>query len=163
MKQTKETKELNQNYATILKDLEDRHRSVLEVIQDVSRLKDEAKMLSQMIATTKRFLHPSQVVASNGTLAGLSVRWSILYLLAENKSKLKMSDLVAKLQEGGITSSAQNFTGNVAAILSDMNHRRKEVKNVEGVYEVTPDGANAWKSIKKTSKWSLWQEAHKAA
>src|SRR4051794_20397098 len=122
---------IEQNYSIVLKDLEARRQHCVEELQ----------MLDQMIAGLRRFtarttpnatmdlkeapsVIPSAITEKPPTsrvFAGLSVRWAILCLLAEYaQGPLGTAEIAQALRDGGITSNAQNFNGNVSAVLSGM-------------------------------------------
>ena len=92
----------------------------------------------------------------SGSYSGLSTRWAILFLLAENSDGMPMGrgEIAKALTDGGITSSAQSFASNVSAVLSGMANDRKEVEQVTGGgYQITAHGRDVWEGIKRTAQW----------
>ncbi len=87
--------------------------------------------------------------------AGISVRWSALYLLAELVSGPLTTPAIAEtLQAGGYTTEGKNFNANVSAVLSVMTNQRKETELVDGGYQITELGRMAWAAIKNTPQWA---------
>jgi hypothetical protein len=90
---------------------------------------------------------PSAVVP-HGKYAGMSVRWAILNLLAEDATApMTTGDIAEALLKGGIQTSGKSFSGNVSAVLSGMNHDRKEVFSNATGWVVTETGKSAWAHI----------------
>ena len=160
-----------QSYAVVFKDLEDRHRKCQE---EVKRATDELNMLTQMLASLRQFMPNAQQDlplapqahsvhdgkgspgTKNGIYSGLSTRWAILYLLAENAtSPMGRSEIAKALTDGGITSAAQSFASNVSAVLSGMANERKEVEQeASGGYQITDHGRDVWEGVKRTPQWN---------
>ena len=163
------------SYDIVLKDLEEKHRHCIEEIQ---RLTQEQKTITQTI-NYLRHVSPSQQAlpftrASNGIVggvippnidseendkryAGLSTRWAILCLLAENTQvPMGRSEIAKSLTDGGITSNAQSFASNVSAVLSGMAKERNEVEQTDnsGGYHITAHGREVWEGIKRTAQWN---------
>ena len=90
---------------------------------------------------------PSAVVPQ-GKYAGMSVRWAILNLLAEDATApMTTGDIADALLKGGIVTGGKSFSGNVSAVLSGMNHDRGEVVAGESGWVITPNGKSAWTHI----------------
>jgi hypothetical protein len=90
---------------------------------------------------------PSALVP-HGKYAGMSVRWAILNLLAEDATApMTTGDIADALVKGGIVSNGKSFSGNVSAVLSGMNHDRSEVSAGEKGWVITPNGRSAWTHI----------------
>jgi hypothetical protein len=88
------------------------------------------------------------VTVVRGKYAGMSVRWAILNLLAEDASHPMSTGAIAvALQQGGITSAGKNFAGNVSAVLSDMGRVRHEVLSGDSGWVITETGKSAWAHI----------------
>ena len=159
------------SYAIVLKDLEDRQRRCQE---QVKRFTEELNSITQMITGLRQFILPSQdlplsqsvqftnglepeaaVTEKSGMYSGLSTRWAILYLLAENTTiPMGRSEIAKALTDGGIMSNAQSFASNVSAVLSGMANERKEVEQVESGYQITDHGREVWQGVKRTPQWN---------
>jgi len=88
-------------------------------------------------------------IVHNGRYAGISTRWAILELLSEHANRpLTTGEIAEALKAGGMTSSARNFAGNVSAVLSGMNHEKKEVASGTSGWVISENGKNAWIHIK---------------
>jgi len=162
---------IDQNYDLVLKDLESKRL----------RCADELKMLDQLISNLRSFVirtatvspHPDATPSSqspvpvpnghtptNRCYAGMSVRWAILNLLCEHASgAMGTAEIAAALRDGGITSSAQNFTSNVSAVLSGMVNQRREIEQADNGFQITEQGRTVWDGIKHTPQWLNRQDA----
>jgi hypothetical protein len=68
------------------------------------------------------------------------------------------AEIAAALREGGITSSANNFTGNVSAVLSVMANKKGEIQSFENKFVISPTGKQAWahiRALRQTRQESL--------
>lgn len=84
-----------------------------------------------------------------GKYAGMSVRWAVLNLLAEDSTKpMGTGEVADALQHGGITSTGKNFAANVSAVLSNMNNERKEVLSTDNGWVISDIGRQAWAHIR---------------
>jgi hypothetical protein len=147
---------IDQSYEHVLNDWQ-AHRQ---------RCANELKMLDGMIGNLRQFIsaQPATAVSSHTTdsvstgqkYTGMSVRWAILYLLAEHTtSPTGRAEIAKALREGGITSNAQDFASNVSAVLSTMVNERREVEQVQDSgYQITQHGREVWAGIKRTPQWS---------
>ena len=162
---------IDQNYDLILKDLESKRL----------RCADELKMLDQLISNLRSFVIRTATVSphtdvtpspqppvpvpdgqtpTNRCYAGMSVRWAILNLLCEHASgAMGTAEIAAALRDGGITSSAQNFTSNVSAVLSGMVNQRREIEQADNGFQITEQGRTVWDGIKHTPQWLNRQDA----
>jgi hypothetical protein len=85
---------------------------------------------------------------------GMSVRWAILRLLAEDlKEAIVGPAITSALQTGGSESSSPNFARNVSAVLRTMANERQEVEQSEAGYLITPHGQDVWAAIKRSPQW----------
>ena len=90
---------------------------------------------------------PSAVVPQ-GKYAGMSVRWAILNLLAEDATApMTTGDIAEALLKAGIQTGGKSFSANVSAVLSGMNHNRKEVVAKTNGWVITEIGKSAWTHI----------------
>jgi hypothetical protein len=82
---------------------------------------------------------------SNGRYAGMSVRWAVLNLLAEDAVGPMDTGAVAEaLAAGGITSNGKSLAANVSAVLSDMKNARNEVTTTPNGWVITQAGKQGW-------------------
>jgi hypothetical protein len=85
--------------------------------------------------------------------AGISVRWALLSLMAEDPSAasgLRTTEMADALLAGGVRSSGQNFAANVSAVVSDMTRKKKELEAVEdGKYVISAHGREVWDGVKR--------------
>jgi len=97
---------------------------------------------------TPTITNPPAVNVAGGKYAGMSVRWAILNMLAEDaNSPMSTGAIAVALQQGGITSAGKNFAGNVSAVLSDMSRVRGEALSTENGWVITNNGKSAWAHI----------------
>ena len=174
---------IDPSYQRVLNDLEIRRQHCL----------DELRMLESMISNLRQFvgvqapslaihnstvaptlrlpqpsassLGPTETSAPRSRIyAGMSVRWAILYLLAENAiGPMGRSEIANALEAGGIVSSAQSFASNVSAVLSGMTNERKEVEQVVAGYQITAHGREVWEGIKRTPQWNARLMPHSSS
>ena len=116
------------------------------VLDDLQKQRNEFQFKIQEIDTAMSSLHrlipasakdelptpsmPNLPVAqvATGKYSGMSVRWAVLNLLAEDATaSMTTGEIAEALIRGGIVSQGKSFSGNVSAVLSGMNHDRKEV------------------------------------
>ena len=168
-----------QSYEVVLKDLEEKHHHCGEMIQ---RYTDEQKALVEAISTIRRFVPTTQealpfpsparetvtqervsrkvmpppAAPGFGIYSGISTRWAILFLFAENATgPMGRTDIAKVLTDGGITSNAQSFASNVSPVSSGMAKERNEVEQVgdSGLYQITEHGREVWNGIKLSAQW----------
>lgn len=90
----------------------------------------------------------SRADVPQGKYSGMSVRWAVLNLLAEDATApMTTGDVADALLAGGIVSKGKSFSGNVSAVLSGMNHDRKEVTAKADGWVITETGKSAWTHI----------------
>jgi hypothetical protein len=96
-------------------------------------------------------------VPDNHKFAGISVRWSILSLMADHvppEDDLGTVEMAEALQSGGVRSGGQNFAANVSAVVSDMVNKRQELEPTgNGKYRITQTGRSAWQTIKMSRQY----------
>ncbi len=96
----------------------------------------------------------AEVRIDHSRFTGLSVRWAILKLLAENAdSHPTAAEIAQALVDGGMNSKGKDFGSNVSAVLSDMKNKRSEVANSAGTWALTVTGRQAWDAIKATPQY----------
>jgi len=107
-------------------------------------------MPDEEIVIEKDSQQPLPIVV-HGRYADMSTRWAILALLAEDATRpLTTGEIADALRAGGMISSSRNFAGNVSAVLSGMNHEKKEVVAGPHGWSISENGKNAWIHIKAT-------------
>jgi hypothetical protein len=142
-----------EHYRAVLDDLQRQrdlyHLKINEINQAIASLHrlipDEAKQeLPPVIYSNTTAVPPPP-----GKFSGMSVRWAILNLLSEVATgPMSTGEIAAALREGGITSGAANFAGNVSAVLSVMGKQKGEVTSVENGWVISPIGRQAWAHIR---------------
>jgi hypothetical protein len=145
------------HYRAVLADLEQRRSRIQSELRDV----DETITRIRRLMSTQTTLFASAptsgspiVAVSQSRYTGMSVRWAILCLLAEDApTRLGTGEIAQILKDGGITSNSQNFSSNVSAVLSVMSNSRGEVEQVEGAYQITTRGRDVWNGIKLTAQY----------
>lgn len=138
------------------------YRAVLDDLQKqknlaqfrIVELDNAMSALRRLIPEDAKDALPAQITIKpavtivHGKYAGMSVRWAILNLLAEDASHpLSTGEIAVALQQGGITSSGKSFSGNVSAVLSDMGRVRGEVSSTDAGWIITEIGKSAWAHI----------------
>jgi hypothetical protein len=153
----------NDPYRLVINDLQVRwDRRIEELkIQD-SELKSIAlalKGLQALMGSGNSASAPDsqpQPPHSNAPYAGISVRWAILYLLAEHTTEAMATGQIAKaLLAGGIVTKGANFAANVSAVIGGMVRTRKEVEDTGSGYQLTTTGREMWMGIKESPQMKL--------
>jgi hypothetical protein len=137
---------------------EQRARRQQEFKMEMEGLEETISGLKKMLGNQQSTLfRPQPQIVTNqreGRYAGISVRWAILNLLGEDAvGPLPTSKIAEALTTGGITSTSQNFTSNVSAVVSDMTNKRRELESTDGGYRLTDNGRAAWDAIKRTPQY----------
>jgi hypothetical protein len=147
-----------EHYRAVLEDLQ-RQRNLLnlkitEIDQAISSLHrlipEDVKPDMPVQAHPKPYVAPGQLsLGTVGRYSGMSVRWAILNLLSEDATgPMGTGEIAVALRQGGITSNAANFAGNVSAILSVMSKQKGEATAVEDGWVISPIGRQAWAHIR---------------
>jgi hypothetical protein len=143
-----------EHYRAVLADLQQQrdlhHLKINEIDQAISSLRklipDDAK---QEIPMPELANVPQNPAIKAGKYSGMSVRWAILSLLSEDATRpMNTGEIAIALQEGGITSGAANFAGNVSAVLSVMGKQKGEVTSGDNGWIISPIGRQAWAHIR---------------
>jgi|HubBroStandDraft_2_1064218.scaffolds.fasta_scaffold18077_3 hypothetical protein len=162
------------HYQSVLRDLETRRNRYQKELADIEQTIGGIK---RIISTTASLFVSTPIPASIETplahgdgnvvaemkkYAGMSVRWAVLRLLAEDApGPLKTVEIAALLSSGGISSASMNFAGNVSAVVSDMVNKRKELESAEdSSYRLTDNGRAAWAAIKHSPKYVNRSPSH---
>jgi len=141
-----------EHYRAVLDDLQSQ-RNVLQyrikeidtAITSLHRLIPEA---AKSELPTPAMPNVPSAVVPHGKYMGMSVRWAILNLLAEDATApMSTGDIAEALLRGGMQTSGKSFSGNVSAVLSGMNHDRKEVTSTSSGWIITEVGKSAWTHI----------------
>jgi hypothetical protein len=150
------------HYQAVLRDLELRRsrcqNELAELDQTIGGIKKLLSSTASLFMATPATTAASQdriVLPAAQKYAGMSVRWAILNLLAEDAPEpMRSSEIAIKLVEGGIISRGSDFAANVSAVISDMVNKRNEVeRNDESAYSLSDNGRLAWAAIKHSPKY----------
>lgn len=145
------------HYQAVLRDLEQRRTRLQAELKDVEETAGRIRKLMSpqvsLFGPTPTIPVPS-VAVSQSRYSGMSVRWAILCLLAEDAPRpLGTGEIAQILRDGGITSQSRSFNSNVSAVLSVMANNRGEVETIEGGYRLTAHGRDVWNGIKLTPQY----------
>jgi hypothetical protein len=157
------------------RDLHQQYRSVLAHEQaELERLKGEIRLKEGVIAglTAALAAHDAEAKAMASRALpfgpppipehlkydGMSVRWAILGLLAEDPAAvggMTTPEMTAAITAGGFRSpAAKNFAANVSAVVSDMVKKKLELELIaDGKYAITPYGREVWEGIKRNPQY----------
>lgn len=151
---------MNEHYAAVLADLRTRR----------SQLQSELQDLESAISAINRLCGDQEIVPSYARIApvmtnsleprpdaryaNISVRWAVLWHLAEFASDYEKTGQIANaLLAGGYKSDAAKFGNMVSAVLSNMK-AKGEVEFVEDAgYRLSDDGRRTWNLIRQGSKF----------
>ena len=137
------------SYANAVNELDGVIDGIWRQIEAISRLPDVDG------GAAGDFAQPPHAEGPLGPFSGMSVRWAILKLLAEDGgTPMATGDIAKKLEEGGVKSKGQRFASIVSAVLSDMRNNKGEVETVaDGLYLLTQKGHEVWDTIKKSARY----------
>jgi hypothetical protein len=148
-----------EHYRAVLEDLQKQRNllnlKITEIDQAISSLHrlipEDVKPDMPVQAHVKTHVVPigQLSLGTVGRYSGMSVRWAILNLLSEDATgPMSTGEIAVALRQGGITSNAASFAGNVSAILSVMSRQKGEVSAVENGWVISPIGRQAWAHIR---------------
>jgi|SRR5271157_347088 len=148
------------HYNAVMRDLEQRisrcEQEMRGYRETLSQIRKLASAQTSLFVSAPTSNVPS-VAVSQARYSGMSVRWAILCLLAEDAPKpLGTGEIARILTDGGITSRGAKFSSNVSAVLSGMKTREPapEVEDAEnGGYRLTQHGRDVWNGIKLTAQY----------
>jgi hypothetical protein len=134
----------------------EQYRAVLDdLMKQRDLLQFKVREIDTAVAALRRLMPIEEVPAprdvqltmdiATGKYADMSVRWSILNLLAEDAlGPMGTAQIANALEIGGITTKGKNFSANVSAVLSDMGKVRGEVTSTPNGWAITPTGRESW-------------------
>jgi hypothetical protein len=151
---------MNEHYAAVMADLKAR-RSKLQI--ELNQI-DAAIQGLQLILVEPRgaSINPDAAWSvspkeppANQRYARISVRWGVLWKLAEYSTDYEKTGQIADaLLAGGYqTSGASRFGNMVSAVLSNMKTKGEVESNEEGGYRLTDAGRKTWELIKQGTKF----------
>jgi len=151
------------HYQAVLRDLEQRRNRCQKELEQIDQT---ITGMRKLLATSASLFAATPMPSASDLIeaippypsrkyAGISVRWALLKLMAEEETQpLKVTDMAERLVDGGVTSKGKDFAGNVAAVVSNMVKERKELEPAEGnTYKLSIGGKLAWASIKNSPKY----------
>jgi hypothetical protein len=153
------------HYQAVLRDLELRRsrcqRELGELEQTIAGIRKLVSTTASLFAgkplvITNTGEDESRTVQEDKKYAGMSVRWGVLKLMAEEAIEpLKTAQMAIRLVNGGMSSSGKDFASNVSAVVSDMVNKRKELEPAEepSTYRLTDTGKLAWAAIKHSPRY----------
>ena len=126
------------------------HSELIDLEQTISGIR---KLLAKDASLFAQI--PQSAIQSAGPkYAGMSVRWAVLkYLAEESKAPASTAVIANALRAGGQTTTGRDFVSNVSAVISGMVNKREEVEAIEGGYQITMTGRDAWAAIKMTPQY----------
>lgn len=152
-----------EHYREVLKDLETRHANAL---RETKSLEQTIAGIRALMANSASLFIPARLEPTlpleapempSGQYAGMSVRWAILKMLAEDSAHpMKTPEITKALVAGGLRGKGEDFGASVSAVVSVMAKQRNEVERVpeiEGAYRLTENGRLAWAAIKHSPKY----------
>jgi hypothetical protein len=150
---------MNVHYSKVLSDLDERRNALR---REMAQMRKDLEELDRIAAGIQRIApqEPEQLKLENEIvepilpiLAGMSMRWGILYLLADYfESPLPSAVLADYLEKAGLPNPNGKLRKNVSAVLSRMVGL-EEVANTGDGFAITPYGRDMWASIKKSPKY----------
>jgi hypothetical protein len=140
---------------------QDQYRAVVaDLMKQRNELQFRITEIDAALSALRRIMPDEQIAPSmprqtslpvvvNGKYSGMSVRWGILNLLAEDATdRMTTGEIATALQAGGITTTGKNFPANTSAVLSDMSRVKGEVESNSEGWALTAKGRDAWIAAK---------------
>ena len=156
------TKEIQEQYKAVLRDLHERRAGYVNAINELDATISVMNRQLQTMGAMPVVANLTPVVTGklhNDTdearkFAKMSVRWAVLKLLAHAERPMATGEIAKALELGGVESKAERFGSIVSAVLSDMKAKKLEVESAEdGCYRLTPKGREAWEHIEQSARY----------
>jgi hypothetical protein len=157
---------MNEHYAAVLRDLRERRSAldaaIIEVDTAIAALQRMANMsVGGMPVRPVVSIPPGAgktaitvELAAQTRFANMSVRWGVLWQLAEfTEDFAKTGEIAKALLAGGYKSDATRFGNMVSAVLSQMKAKGEVETNDDGGYRLTEAGRNTWALIRQGHKF----------
>lgn len=156
--------DLYNNYAAVLQDLTSKRDAISSELKQIEAAiaavsaaiaSHSEGPLAKPLPFTPPITPPTpSIVPSDQKYSGMSVRWAVLNLMAEDTAEaLRTSEIAEMLQAHGVRPGGQNFTSNVSAVVSDMTKKKGELTVEDGRYQITDHGRDVWVGIKRTPQY----------
>ena len=151
---------MNEHYIAVLADLRQRRtrlenelRDLDATISGIQRWCDGIQHQPQS-PTPEPAQEQRQSTASATRFANMSVRWGVLWHLAEFANGYeKTGEIANALLAGGYKSEAARFGNLVSAVLSNMKAKGEVETSEDGGYRLTDDGRKTWNLIRQGAKF----------
>jgi hypothetical protein len=152
-------KNMNEHYSAVIADLNARRKPIMSEIDSLTKQLGQLDSLIAGIKThggsDEMYIRPQMTVHIGweaDTYTDMSMRWAIMYMLAEHTQKqLPTAEIGPRLIAGGFVESP-NFNSKVSAILSQMQGKNEVSRSDEG-WGITTAGRDVWKNIKSGDKF----------
>ncbi len=143
--------DVREHLLATIKHLSLKRAMMLVELQQIEEVLKALAREEEAIPRTQRIVFPNPM--KDGEYAGISVRWAILFFLADHATGAQpLGSIADALRAGGSTTKAQSFNSNVSAVLSQMVTKGELVKHEDG-FQLTDHGKAVWHSIKNSEKF----------
>jgi hypothetical protein len=150
---------MQEHYAAVLADLRDRKNRLSAELAEVDAGISAIQRLAGELPQGERAswpAHPQQTGSgvASARFANISVRWGVLWQLAEfSQDFTKTGEIARALLAGGYQSAAERFPNLVSAVLSAMKAKGEVETNDDGGYRLTEKGRQTWALIRQGTKF----------
>ena len=162
---------MNEHYAAVLSDLRERRAALEAEIRELDAalagiqrvMGAEPAISAATIHRPRPYPDPQPSVPSaadqnapHKRFANISVRWAVLWHLAEFAPGFQKTGEIARaILAGGYNTSAEKFPNMVSAVLSAMKTKGEVETDDAGGYQLTEDGKRTWNLIRQGNKFRL--------
>ncbi|MGB7220241.1 MAG: hypothetical protein WBD07_15690 [Vicinamibacterales bacterium] len=151
---------MNEHYAAVLADLRTRKQgleselAVLEAgIQSILKVMGHGESVSENANPVPAGIK-AKAALSPSRFANISVRWGVLWHLAEDATgSEKTGEIAENLKAGGYKTDAANFSNMVSGVLSLMKSKQEVAPSEDGGYVITDEGRRTWQLIRQGAKF----------
>jgi hypothetical protein len=132
--------------------------SIARLLAKLNAYEESAGAMGRPATTAMQVSPPVTSVPDRLRYAGMSVRWAILYLMADSAmDSLTARQIAEALISGGVRTNGQSFNANVSAVVSVMVRKSGELERARefGAYRITPRGREVWDTIKGSKRYRV--------
>jgi hypothetical protein len=148
--------ELRSRKARLEAELKDVEAAIASTLRLIGEGPEPAQSAAQLVTPAPAPLLAQALPKPHKRFANISVRWGVLWHLAEDANGYeKTGEIASALLAGGYRTEATNFSNMVSAVLSNMKVKGEVETAEDGGYRLTADGHQTWALIKQGAKFRM--------